>query len=333
MLKRRGCLLGLLIGVLSLLALPLGGWVYQSLASANDFNQFPPPGQRVDLGGYALHLHCLGSGSPTVLLEAGLGNNLLVWHTVQGELAQSTRVCAYDRGGLGWSDPSPNARDSQALAQELHHLLAAAGEQPPYVLVGHSQGGLHVRVFREQYPTEVAGLVLVDATPPDFADQVPTAEAGRLQQIQTMNTCAQLAPLGVVRLLPMLTYLPSLPAELQATQHTLGSRTPVCATVAAELQAYPTNIAQVRAAAPLGALPLYVLTATPKLPAASELPEGVTLASVEESVQIGLELQQALAALSTNSQFAVLPETGHYIQLEKPEAVVAAVLHILIPLR
>jgi pimeloyl-ACP methyl ester carboxylesterase len=127
----------------------------------------------VDVGGYRLHLYCTGEGSPTVILEAGGGNPWLSWYQVQPQVAQFTRVCSYDRAGLGWSDPSPKPRTTKVIADELHTLLHNAGITAPFVLVGHSLGGLDARMFASQYPSEAVGMVLVDSSHPDQDDRFP----------------------------------------------------------------------------------------------------------------------------------------------------------------
>ncbi len=128
-----------------------------------------PSGILVDFGGRALFITCIGTGAPTVVLEAGGGNSADTWAGVQPEIARSTRVCSYDRAGLGQSDPAPaGVRTVQDSVGDLHALLDTAGVSGPYVLVGHSFGGLIVRLYASQYPDEVAGLVLVDGMPPDL---------------------------------------------------------------------------------------------------------------------------------------------------------------------
>ena len=119
---------------------------------------------KVDVGGYALYLHCAGAGSPTVVLEAGGDDVAETWSLVQPEVANFTRVCSYDRAGLGQSDPGPEPRDSVQIVEELHTLLANAGIEGPYVLVGHSLGGMYARLFADRYREEVVGLVLVDSS-------------------------------------------------------------------------------------------------------------------------------------------------------------------------
>lgn len=144
----------------------------------------PPPGKLVDIGGYRLHINCMGKESPTVILEAGLACDSGSWLTVPSEIAKVARVCSYDRAGLGWSDPGPKPRTSQQMVNELHTLLAKAEIQSPYVLVGHSFGGYHIRLYASHYPDEVVGMVLVDANHHDQEkhmsfDPVEAAEANR----------------------------------------------------------------------------------------------------------------------------------------------------------
>lgn len=126
------------------------------------------PARRVDVGGYRLHLHCVGEGTPTVVLDAGAGSTSGTWDWVVPGVREFTRVCVYDRAGLGRSDPGPMPRTSERIAVELKALLSRSGIRAPYVLGGHSFGGLNMRLYAALHPDEVAGLVLVDATPEDF---------------------------------------------------------------------------------------------------------------------------------------------------------------------
>jgi pimeloyl-ACP methyl ester carboxylesterase len=123
----------------------------------------PSPGNLVNVGGYEMYLHCIGTGTPTVVMEAGFNDVAETWSLVQPEVANFTRVCAYDRAGLGKSDSGSEPRDSYQIIKELHNLLNKAGFEGPYVLVGHSLGGIYMRLFADYYPAEVVGLVLVDS--------------------------------------------------------------------------------------------------------------------------------------------------------------------------
>src|SRR5215831_5606986 len=127
--------------------LAVAGAFYQAIATRLDARNFPETGRLVDVGGYRLKLNCTGSGSPTVILEAGWGGLSVDWRAVQRQIGEFSRVCSYDRAGYGGSDPGPMPRTSLQIATELHALVKNAGEMPPYVLVGHSFGGYNVRVF------------------------------------------------------------------------------------------------------------------------------------------------------------------------------------------
>jgi len=142
----------------------LVGALYQYISTKIDEYKYPPPGQMVDVGGFKLHIHCTGEGGPTVVLDAGMASSSLDWALVQPEIAKFTRVCSYDRAGMGWSQESPNPRTSSHIVEELHTLLKNAHMPPPYILVGHSFGGINVRLYASRYPDEVFGLVLVDST-------------------------------------------------------------------------------------------------------------------------------------------------------------------------
>src|SRR5256885_11213084 len=157
--------------ILALLTLALFlaaiGAAYQGIGYWRDSRRFPQRGRSFRVGPIMLNLNCTGKGRPTVVLDSGLGGSSLDWTRVQPEIAKFTRVCSYDRAGYGWSDLSPEPRTSSQIAKELKGLLTSAAERPPYVLVGHSFGGYNMRMFSELYPSDVAGMVLVDAEHPD----------------------------------------------------------------------------------------------------------------------------------------------------------------------
>jgi pimeloyl-ACP methyl ester carboxylesterase len=136
--------------------------LFASVASAESFP--PIPGQRYDIGGYSIHLNCLGEGQPTVIIDAGLGDDSSDWMNVQRDASKTTRVCVYDRAGYGWSDNGPKPRNSLRISHELKKLIQKANLNGPFVLVGHSFGGYNMRVFAATYPESIAGMVLVDAS-------------------------------------------------------------------------------------------------------------------------------------------------------------------------
>jgi pimeloyl-ACP methyl ester carboxylesterase len=341
-------LLGLAI---LLLALPILGFSYETISAAIDARRFPPPGKLITVDGHQMHFNCTGAGSPTVVMDAGLGGWSLDWSTVQPELAQFTRVCSYDRAGLGWSEPSAEPPDAQHAMHDLHSLLANSGEAGPFVLVGHSNGGLRVLLYAHAYPQEVAGVVLVDPTPrASDAERVaflsPTEQAEYLALLQGMKTDPKtggfdffgfmqvLRPFGVPRLLTD-TLLQGSPyqhlrAEEQPAFRFGMNRRARLATNSAETEQRQNSIDQVRAIPSLGAIPLAVLTST-KLasfyrdPLPAE-PAGRLLELVQKSVW---EAEIEMSRLSSNGTIAPIERSGHYIQFDRPDAVIQAVQHMV----
>lgn len=165
-------LIALLATLLLLMAMGAG---YQFVATQQDRQAHPPPGDLVHVEGSAFHLDCRGEGAPTVLLEAGSGSTSSQWAWILPRLATTTRTCAYDRAGMGWSVPRGTERDAQTVARELHTLLEAAQIPGPYVLVGHSAGALYVWLYTALFPEEVAGLVLLDPVHPEQFEQMPAS--------------------------------------------------------------------------------------------------------------------------------------------------------------
>jgi len=299
--------------LVGLLVLLLAGWIYEPLAEAADAKAYPPPGQMVDVGGYRLHLNCTGSGSPTVVIESGWGDSSASWGWVQPEVAKTTRICTYDRAGMGWSEASPQPRTAREFAKELHTLLAKANEPGPYVLVGHSLGGYTMRVYAHDYPAEVAGLVLIDpqALPnSDVATPKPAPKPGGTSLPMLM------ARIGVVRLLAgPLGSIQNLPAgDKQA--YTASAVTPrFVQTFLDEGKGMSEGGAQARAVTTLGALPLIVLS------------RGKDQDADWAASQAGY-LQ-----LSTDSQQLFADQSGHRIMIEQPEAAVAAIVKMVEQLR
>jgi pimeloyl-ACP methyl ester carboxylesterase len=155
--------LALVSAAIVVAVLVLIGATYQGVATALERRRYPHPGELVDVGGHQLHIYCRGEGTPTVVLEAPAGEPSPIWGWVQPEIARTTRVCSYDRAGLGWSEAGDRPYDPGRVPEELHALLTAADQAGPYLLVGHSLGTAFVRRFAGLYPADTAGLVLIDA--------------------------------------------------------------------------------------------------------------------------------------------------------------------------
>jgi pimeloyl-ACP methyl ester carboxylesterase len=297
-------------GILAvLLVLILAGWIYEPIAEAADAKAYPPPGQMVDVGGYRLHINCSGNGSPTVVIESGWGDMSASWGWVQPEVAKTTRICTYDRAGMGWSESSPEPRTAREFAKELHTLLVKANEPGPYVLVGHSMGGYTVRVYAHDYPDEVAGLVFVDPqnlSVSEVAAPNPAPKPGgtSLPMLMARIGLARLlaGPLGSIQDLPE--------GDKQAyTAYSVTSRG--AQALADELIGMSEGGAQARAVTTLGALPLILLSRGKDMDAESA-------ASQARYLQ-----------LSTNSEHLIADQSGHRIMIEQPEAAVAAIVKMV----
>jgi pimeloyl-ACP methyl ester carboxylesterase len=296
--------------------------------------RYPPPGRLVDIGGYRLHLLSQGEGGPTVVLEGGLGDPGISWAAVMRDVAGFTRVCAYDRAGSGWSDPSPRPRTAEVIVDELRGLLAAATVPGPYVLVGQSFGGLVARLFTVQHRDEVAGLVLVDATHEDLIERAP--ESVRVTW-ERMNRLAgpmfaiprALSASGLFALRPSLVPAAAgdIPAEVGLDRYralvALGGGLKA---MTATMKLMDTSRAQMRAArAGLGDLPLVVLTAGKE----AELPGSIPEEDRRANAELWRELHRELAAESTAGRWEVVEGSGHMIHHQRPEAVVAAIREVV----
>lgn len=304
--RGRGCLIWLGRGLAVLLVLILAGVIYESLAEAADKKAYPPPGQMVDVGGYRLHINCTGNGSPTVVIDTGWGDASAGWGWVQPEVAKSTRICTYDRAGMGWSEVSPQPRTSREFAKELHTLLANANEPGPFVLVGHSLAGYTMRVYAHDYPEEVVGLVLIDPqnlSTSGVANPQPAPKPGKT------SLPALIARIGLVRLLSGVNQ--DLPPQDQKAYKALSVAPRWVQTALDESRGMTEGGAQAREVTTLGDLPLILLSRGKDMDADSA-------ASQARYLQ-----------LSTNSEHLIADHSGHSIQIEQPEAAVSAILKMV----
>jgi pimeloyl-ACP methyl ester carboxylesterase len=269
----------------------------QQVLTVRDRRRYPAPGLLVHVDGRQIHLQVRGADSagPTVVLEAGMGSFSPNWYWVQEELAPVVRSVSYDRAGLGWSRRSRHPRDAQTVAMELRDALREAAIEPPYVLAGHSFGGLPVRAFADLYPELTAGLVLVDASHPDQWVRWPTPHADRMLEV-SQRIFGWLGWLGVLRALNLSRGITSgLPAR-QAAELRAGAGLPgYAATEAAQIRSWSHSREQLNAAGPLGDLPLAVL-------AVSEQPLGGELLTA---------LQRELAELTQDASFEVVQGASH----------------------
>ncbi|WP_369259329.1 alpha/beta hydrolase [Geodermatophilus amargosae] len=258
---RRGLAVGqgrwLLYPVVAVTAAAAVGGAVETVGLAVDQRVHDVPGQTHDVGGYRLHLDCTGTGSPTVVLQNGLGESSANWARIAAAVAGTTRVCAYDRAGQGWSDDAPSEQDGLAAAADLHTLLERAGEDGPLVLVGHSIGGDHAMVYAARHPEQVAGMVLLDATSPYRSSGAGPAHAGPPSSIAVLPS---LARLGLGRLLPT-SFWSALPEPAAGQVQAFTSSPRGWRTTRDEYVTMPALLDQARALTTLGSTPLVVLTA------------------------------------------------------------------------
>jgi pimeloyl-ACP methyl ester carboxylesterase len=203
--QKRGCLFhikrGLLALIILLVGIPVAGMIYQVAAEASDRQSYPPPGEIVNVDGHNMHLHCTGERGPTLILEAGAFSFSSEWYWVQQQMSETNRVCSYDRAANGWSEPVTGLRDGVTLMRELHSLLAAADIPGPYVLAGHSLGGPLIRIYTQQYPNEVLGLVLVDSAVPYAWSEVSGFEQWKAQNESAYVLLTVLQRVGAARII------------------------------------------------------------------------------------------------------------------------------------
>jgi pimeloyl-ACP methyl ester carboxylesterase len=332
-------MLGLILfGILG--ALLLAGFLFHWLGSRRDARRYPPPGRLVDVGGHRLHLLEMGAGSPAVIFEAALGATSRSWALVQPEIARQARTVAYERAGFGWSDRGPEPRIASRIVEELRTLLGKAGVAPPYVLVGHSFGGLVVHLYAARYPQEVAGLVLVDAPfPRDWIDLSPLNRRKLKGGAFLCRRAVWICRLGIGRLIALLaargnrgsargtvtliTYgmlrghedrllapLWRLPEELRGPLKMFWTQPKFYRALASQMENMPVSCQEVASGGSLGDLPLVVLSAGNPTP--------------ERMAQ-----QEAVARLSSRGEHRISSNPSHWIQLEEPELVLASIRHVL----
>ena len=315
-----------LVGIAGLvLVVLLAGAVFQFVMTRIDAHKYPAPGEMVDVGDYSLHLNCTGEagGAPTVVMDSGLGGTVLDWQLVQPELSRSTRVCTYDRAGMGWSDSGAQSRTSRQIVKELHTLLGNAGVRGPYVLVGHSFGGTNMQVYASQYPDEVAGMVLVDSA---LEDEKAVAFTQSHQPSPLLMKIY--ATIGLTRLPYTLGGETSglTSPELEDEQAAISSHRKHIFAVADETSSLEESFDENRAdPISLGDKPLMVLTAgSVQLAGTGLSEEQMTLIDKLHS-----ESQAALTRRSENAKQIIVEDSGHYIHVEQPNLVTDAIRQVV----
>jgi pimeloyl-ACP methyl ester carboxylesterase len=301
-----------------------------------------PPGKLVDVGGFRLHIQCAGEGAPSIILDAALGGSSLSWSLVQPELAKLSRVCSYDRAGFGWSDAGPLPRTAGRIADELRTLLDRAGVPPPFLPVGHSFGGLVALIFAHRFRSETAALVLVD--PAHAEDWVKPAPKEQVQIDRGVRLCrygAITARLGLARIVAALVGLGQLtlargmvkvasrgglsrqdeailapiwklPPEVRPVLSQFWTKPQFFEALGGQIESICESAAQVVAATANGFddLPLITISST-------------------NPGDYRLRQQDRMAALSTRGRHVMAPNSGHWVPLDEPQAVIDAVKEVL----
>jgi pimeloyl-ACP methyl ester carboxylesterase len=302
----------LLYPVFALMALLAVGGGYETVSGVLD-EEFPMPGQLIDVGGHSLHLNCRGSGSPTVILEPGAGgiSSTLGWITPA--VARETRVCVYDRAGRGWSEPAEGPQDGAQIATDLHRLLQRGHVPGPYVLAGHSFGGLYVQAFAARYPDDVAGMVLVDSTERGSTAAPVASPANQGSYDITWRASgllAALARVGVPRLLGELDF-GSLPPQARDESRALVATPDQVQTTIDEYIQASASADEAASLRDFGDKPLFVLTAG------------------SGSDAHWMAAQDELATLSTNSAHRVVDGAAHIDLIYEKDAAAVTTQAIL----
>jgi pimeloyl-ACP methyl ester carboxylesterase len=303
----------LLYPVLAVLMVASVGGGYETVRKSLDARAYPMPGQLVDVGGHRLHLYCTGSGSPTVVLEPGLGGASSDLGWVAPAVARDSTACVYDRAGRGWSDAADAPQDAAQIAADLHTLLERAEVPGPYVLVGHSFGGLYVQTFAANYPDQVAGLVLLDSTAPKPGPALPTRTESYSVLGRVSAVFSAVAHLGAGRLIAQASY-GSLPPHFRGEARANASTARYLGSFIEEFVEANTSMQQAASLTNLNDKPLIVLTADTGNAAGWQ------------------QAQDQMATLSTNSSHRVAKATTHESLLydEADSAAASQAIHDLV---
>lgn len=277
----------------------------------------PPPGEMYTVDGYKMHMYCTGSGSPTIVLDAGLGDDAVIWSGVQPALAKTTRVCAYDRAGFGWSETGPAPRDADHIAAELHGLLRQARIDLPIVLMGHSIAGIYMRAYAEHYPEDLAGMVFVDgSTPMQQENPAVKAMMGKGPPPWVIALVGNAAfSVGVPRLMGKCSQTrPGLDARssrLQAEDHCeIHVDSPMN-----EMRNMERSGLETVHSGPYGSLPILILSHDPEKTMATE---NSTQRMAEAAWS---QMQEDLKKLSTRSRRIIAKGSSHYIQIDRADLI------------
>jgi pimeloyl-ACP methyl ester carboxylesterase len=308
-----------LYGLIGLsVAAVLSGWIYQTTMEARDDRRYPPPGKLVDVDGHRMHIFCQGQGSPTVIVEQGIGAQSLAWAPLNERMAETTTVCAYDRAGMGYSEPVNHPTLAEEVASNLHKLLQNAGVTDDIVLVGWSAGGMYAREYYRQFPDRVKGMVLVDSAHEQQLDRMPPPDDDSFNPLKLDQ---YLAPIGWIRLTGEVEERfanSPLPAPIRDRLVAVNLKAHVPRTRLAEGDGLNADLLAKKSPPSLGSLPLIVLSeGKPNNP------------FMQEHLQTWFQLQDELAHLSTNGRHIVATQSAHAIHRTEPDLIFNSVQQVV----
>lgn len=322
------------LAVLGIIAITVvTGATYETAMRRSTAKRYPAPGRMVDVGGRRIQIDCRGAGSPTVVLEAGLDDlGALSWAAVHDSIAQTSRVCAYSRAGIMWSDPADAPFDARLAARDLHAALAAAGEHAPWLMVGHSIGGPYITIFTALYPSEVAGLVYVDPSHPDQFAQFNAAMGRRMEPPPAIFAIGNaLAWSGLVRVMPASPAPGTWPRVLNEVPPAflpLSVRG-----MLAEVRAVDATLAEAGKYRQLGDRPEVVLTAMAPAPPEELKANGITASEHARLRAVSKALHMSQSRWSTQGRHELVDDATHNIQLSRPDVVIRAVRDVVSAVR
>jgi pimeloyl-ACP methyl ester carboxylesterase len=307
------------------------GAVYNTIILRSLRTAYPVPGDFYQVDGHTMHLYCIGTGSPTVVLESGLGDDWIYWQKVQPEVEKSTRVCSYDRAGLGWSAPQPTPRDAEAISSQLHTLLLTANEHGPFLLVGASAGGFYVRQYFSSFPADVAGVVFVDSSVPEqltvFPDRMDTeAKRHRRHREATLQWLKEFS--GYARVSGhckgevekgMQSYSVFVAAESCRPNFTTAWLP--------EYDDFWRSAEEASRTRCCGDVPLLVISQDPDRPKVGWDAQSIAQQPTWSS------LQENLKRLSAHSRRIIAKSSGHHVMADRPDVVITGIQNMVLLLR
>lgn len=309
-----------------LLVVLVGGGTYQWVATNNDLTRYPPPGKLIDVKGRMMHIHCQGTGTPTVVVEQGLGGLSLAWQEIHHRIAELTRVCSYDRAGMGYSEPIGHPTRAPEVAERLYLLLQGADISDDLVLVGWSAGGVYIREFFGAYPDQVKAMVFVDSSHEQQGVRLPELEQSGDSGF--LRLARYLAPVGLLRISGVVRrQFDNVPLgdELREQLLALYHQSHAVGTLLDASTAFEQDTNSPNPPDSLGDLPLIVLSQGKPVEMSDEVPPNITLEYLLESREIWNQLQIELASLSSRGSRIVAAESGHRIHSDQPDLLVDAV--------